>query len=67
MTATIQMRRGTAAEWTSANPVLAAGESGFETDTGRFKIGNGTTNWILLNYGASADSDQTILAAQIFN
>ena len=41
----IQVRRGTAAQWTSANPVLAAGEWGFETDTKKFKIGDGTTAW----------------------
>ena len=31
----IKLRRDTAANWTSANPTLAAGELGFETDTGR--------------------------------
>lgn len=41
----IQFRRGTAAQWSSTNPVLAAGELGYETDTGNFKIGNGTTAW----------------------
>ena len=33
----IQFRRGTASEWTSANPTLSAGEVGFETDTNKFK------------------------------
>lgn len=41
----MQQRRGTAAEWTAANPVLAAGEIGFETDTGKFKFGDGVNNW----------------------
>jgi hypothetical protein len=41
----IQVRRGTAAQWTSANPTLAAGEWGFETDTAKVKIGNGSTAW----------------------
>ena len=41
----IQVRRGTAAQWTSANPTLAAGEWGYETDTGKVKIGDGTTAW----------------------
>ena len=40
MAATIQVRRGTASQWTTANPTLAAGEIGFETDTNQFKIGN---------------------------
>ena len=41
----IQIRRGTAAQWSSANPILASGEFGYETDTGYFKIGDGTTTW----------------------
>ena len=48
-------RRGTAAEWTAANPVLAAGEIGFETDTTKFKFGDGTTAWADITYFASAD------------
>ena len=46
----IQARRGTAATWTSTNPTLAAGETGYETDTGRFKIGTGSTAWASLGY-----------------
>jgi hypothetical protein len=46
----IQVRRGTAAEWTSANPTLSSGEWGFETDTGKTKIGNGSTAWTSLGY-----------------
>ena len=46
----IKIRRGTAAEWTSANPTLAAGELGFETDTARSKLGDGTTAWTALGY-----------------
>ncbi len=46
----IQMRRDTAANWTSTNPVLAAGEWGYETNTGFLKIGNGTLNWGALSY-----------------
>lgn len=41
----IQIRRGTAAEWAAANPILAAGEEGFTTDTKVLKIGDGTTPW----------------------
>ena len=50
MSITIQIRRGTAAEWTAANPVLAAGELGLETDTGKTKIGDGVTAWNSLGY-----------------
>lgn len=46
----IQVRRGTAAQWTSANPTLASGEWGFETDTNKVKIGDGTTVWTGLSY-----------------
>jgi hypothetical protein len=45
-----QQRRGTATQWTSANPILAAGEIGFETDTNKFKIGDGTNRWASLTY-----------------
>lgn len=47
---TIKLRRGTAAQWTAANPALAAGEPGFETDTGKHKIGNGADSWSDLEY-----------------
>jgi hypothetical protein len=47
----IQLRRGIAAEWTTANPVLAQGELAVETDTNKFKIGNGVANWNALPYG----------------
>jgi hypothetical protein len=53
----IQVRRGTAASWTSTNPTLAAGEIGFETDTGKYKIGTGSDTWNALSYnlnGATA-------------
>lgn len=49
-----QFRRDTAAAWTSANPTLADGELGLETDTGKFKIGNGATAWNSLAYGGIA-------------
>jgi len=50
MATRMQQRRGTAAQWTSANPTLAAGEIGFETDTGKFKIGDGSSAWSALSY-----------------
>ena len=50
MAGRIQLRRGTAANWTSANPTLAAGEVGVETDTGYAKVGDGTTAWTSLEY-----------------
>lgn len=53
MAVKIQLRRGNASEWTSANPTLSAGEAGFEIDTRRFKIGDGTTAWNSLAYYAT--------------
>ena len=50
MSVKIQLRRGTAAQWTVANTILAQGEFGVEVDTGRFKIGNGTSTWTTLSY-----------------
>ena len=50
MADTIQMRRDTASNWKDANPTLADGEQGFETDTMRFKMGDGTTPWNDLPY-----------------
>lgn len=47
----IQLRRDTAANWTSVNPTLAVGELGLETDTDQFKIGDGSTAWASLAYG----------------
>lgn len=53
---TIKHKRGTAANLTSADPVLAAGELCFETDTGKFKIGNGVSLWSSLPYAATSQS-----------
>jgi len=50
MASLIQIKRGTASSWTSANTVLAAGEIGFETDTKKLKVGDGTTAWTSLGY-----------------
>lgn len=50
MSVQIQLRRGTAAAWTAADPTLAEGEAGWETDTGKVKIGDGTTAWTSLGY-----------------
>jgi hypothetical protein len=51
----IQFRRGTAAEWSSANPILAQGELGINLDQNRFKIGTGLTSWNNLDYTAVFD------------
>jgi hypothetical protein len=45
MTTRIKLRRDTAANWTAENPILAAGEPGLETDTGKVKYGDGVSRW----------------------
>lgn len=50
LSAKIQLRRGTETEWTTANPILSAGEIGVENDTGLFKLGDGATSWADLEY-----------------
>ncbi len=45
-----KLRNGTAAEWTAANPTLLQGEIGVETDTRKYKIGDGSTAWAGLSY-----------------
>ncbi len=63
----IQVRRDTAANWTSTNPVLASGEIGYETDTTRIKVGNGVTVWtgvIYYNGYITAEMSQLLVDAQ---
>lgn len=56
MTTRIKFRRGTASEWNSVNPTLSSGEPGLETDTGKIKVGNGTSNWTSLTYVGGLES-----------
>ena len=62
MSQQIQVRRGTAAAWTAANPTLAIGEFGFETDTYKVKIGDGATAWNALGYWLGDISSHTAAA-----
>jgi hypothetical protein len=50
----IILRRDTAQNWESNNPVLLSGEPGYETDSNKFKIGNGSSTWTNLAYYAGA-------------
>jgi hypothetical protein len=52
MAVKVQFRRGTASEWSAANPILSQGEAGYEFDTGKFKIGNGALAWNSLSYSS---------------
>lgn len=57
----VRQRRDTSAAWQAVNPVLPAGQLGFETDTGRFKLGDGATAWNALPY---AGGGLTIIETQ---
>jgi hypothetical protein len=60
----IQLRSDTEANWAISNPILAVGEPGFETDTGTFKVGDGTTAWLSLEEvsgGSALQSGQNII------
>jgi hypothetical protein len=63
MATVIQIRRGTAAQWTATNPILADGEFALEKDTQKLKIGDGTTAWNSLPYAYTfifvADGNET--------
>jgi len=63
MSSKILLRRGTAAEWSSANPILGTGELGIETDTLKIKIGNGSSTWSQLSSYANVTPAQ--LTSQI--
>jgi len=65
MATRMQQRRGTASQWNNADPVLAAGEIGFEIDTVKFKIGDGINEWSLLDY-FSATPDLTGYATETY-
>jgi hypothetical protein len=79
---TLQLRRDTAAQWLANNPTLQAGEMAYETDTGQFKIGNGTLSWgalpyagtsgpasstVLGSYGSGLDGNVTVSSGQVVN
>jgi hypothetical protein len=59
-TVRLQLRRGLAEDWFDANPTLAAGEIGIETDTNTFKFGDGDTPWRDLDYALSGTVDDYV-------
>ncbi len=60
-----KLRSDTAANWTAANPVLGAGEPGYDTTNGKLKIGNGTTAWNFLPYFDDKVTDFSAVATNI--
>lgn len=67
MSTTIKVRRGAASLWTSNNTVLADGELGYESDTGKFKIGDGTTHWNVLEYILPQSDVSTLIQTAVSN
>ena len=63
----IQLRRDTAANWGSVNPILRAGEIGIETDSLRFKIGDGVSTWSSRPYVNVLPSELTELSQDAVN
>lgn len=61
----IQLRRDTAANWTTVNPVLLEGEVGLELDTGKSKRGDGTTAWNSLAYDLASTALQSITSSDV--
>ena len=57
---TLKFKRGAAATWVRLNPVLGSGEPGFETDTGKLKIGDGVSRWIDLPYQNETANDDFV-------
>jgi hypothetical protein len=59
---TIKLRRDTAANWTSTNPVLNAGQPGFDTTNNQVRIGDGSSAWTALTpiggSGGVSDGDK---------
>ena len=64
---TFQVKRGTAARWEELNPILNPGEPGFEMDTFKLKIGNGSTPWKELPYVNDIDISKYITIEDIIN
>ena len=53
----------TSAQWSNANPVLMSGEMGVESDTRKYKIGDGVTRWSNLSYASGVPIDTTLSAS----
>ena len=62
---TIQLRRDSASNWSTINPTLAEGEVGLELDTGKSKVGDGTTAWNSLAYDKASTALQSITSSDV--
>ena len=55
----IKIRRGSATDWSTANPTLSLGEPGYDTTNNRIRVGDGTNTWSALDYLGSDKADST--------
>lgn len=62
MATTIQIRRDSSTNWQAVNPILANGEFGKETDTGKIKNGDGVTAWNDLGYSGGGSAGIPIVS-----
>jgi hypothetical protein len=59
---TFKLRRGSSSGWATANPILRAGEPGIETDTNKFKLGDGISTWLGLPYFVDVNGVNVLIA-----
>lgn len=62
---TIRLRRDTSVNWAAENPVLLAGEQGYEVDTRRYKIGDGFSRWNSLDYYVPVEDLRDLIDHQL--
>lgn len=65
--AVIQFRRNTSAQWEALNPILQSGEMGYETDTGKLRVGDGRSRWLALDYYLPASEFQVLIDEALAN
>jgi hypothetical protein len=64
---TILLRRNSSVQWATLNPILLSGEQGYETDTGKMKIGNGHRRWLELEYYLPQSDVQSLIDNATFS
>jgi hypothetical protein len=63
----IQLRRDTASNWTTTNPILSQGEPGLELGTNKIKYGDGTTPWVDLSYATTTTDNIKFITDFIYD
>ena len=62
-----ELRSGTSTQWLEANPILRQGEPGVETNSRRFKVGDGQTFWLDLPYYLNEDAVSLMISEAMAN